>query len=406
MRYTFNNSKHMFSVRRAAAILLLFALTLSLCGCDGSIYENYHEIGDLQLVQTLGIDSDGESMEVTISTGQSLGDQPAAVISRGGASIIAGMEALQDYSAKEELYFAHTRYALLGDGAAKHALPDFLDYIARSTQLRMDVALFVVKNGTAKNLITLSGKDSADISESLSSVERDVRRRGDSYAFTCREIIRSLAENGSALVCAVGASQTKDSVFSETGEVTATPAGYAIIKNGALCGYLDADAARGANILINRAGYGAVTIKDGRGGILTTFPDNIDSKISADWGEDGHLKRIIADVELLAGIAELENGVDITDEEFLNFAKTELAQKLKAWCVKTLKASQDLQADFLGLSALLRKNYPREFEKMPNTFCEELSNAELVVNVRGEVRRTYDLEKPAALNGEDEKNAQ
>ena len=50
---------------------LILALSLLLSGCSGSIFTNYREIEQMQLIQTLGVDRIGNRLSVSVSGGHS-----------------------------------------------------------------------------------------------------------------------------------------------------------------------------------------------------------------------------------------------------------------------------------------------------------------------------------------------
>jgi len=137
---------------------LFIAIALSLlplcagCGADsGTIYANYRELENIEIVQTLGLDrAVGGGYTVTVSAGAGGQDEKPLIISGKGGSIPAAMEQVQRSCDKEELFYAHTRYVLVGERAAAQGIGTLLDYIARSTQIRLDVQLFIVRGGTAE----------------------------------------------------------------------------------------------------------------------------------------------------------------------------------------------------------------------------------------------------------------
>ncbi len=399
MHYTSNKSK------RHTAVALFTALLLSMSGCNGSIYSNYIEVEELQLVQTFGVDYIKNGSEVSISTGEGLEDQASVRISRSGKSIITAIQSVQDYSSKNELRFSHARFAVIGEDSAKKSLPEFLDFLERSTEPRMDIAMFIVKDGTAKNIITQSGEKIYDVTESLSSIERDVRRNGKGYPFTCREIARSLSEFGGALVCALSGKQTDGSIFSDCGTVTATPAGFGIIKDGHLCGYLDDKETRAACLLINKSGNGALALPDGNGGLATVYMEKGSTKYKGIWDESGILRQLRVDIAVSASLSELGTPIDITQENVQSFLSAEIANEIKKDCIAVLERSKELDTDFLGLYGFLRKSEPRKMYDIRDSFMKTLKDTELVVNVSAEINGSYDVEKPISINGEDEQDA-
>ena len=394
------------AARRALAALCCAALLLSLSGCRNSIYANYREVDAIQLVQTLGVDSASDGVRVSISSGAGTDSLPAVVMSREGKSLVAAMESLQDYSAKEELYFSHTRYALLGETAGAYRLAEFLDYIERSTHIRMDTIIFVARGGEAESLITLSGDKSSEVTETLSSIERDIKHSGESYPFSCREIARSLSEYGGALVSAVAGKKAEGSIFTESGKLTVIPSGYGIIKDGHLAGYLDNDQSRGANILIDRYGFGSISLQLSEDELVTLLPEKSSAKFTATFDEGGALRQLLVEVKLDAGVTEMSRPASLFQPKTEKALNAALSREVEGWCSGALERCLETQCDFMGLYGILRLKYPREITNLKEDFITALSSAEISLRVEGEVKHSYNLDKPLSTSGREEPNAQ
>lgn len=394
MRYTLYIQRE----RRLAALFAVIAASLTFAGCNGSIYSNFREVAQLQVVQTLGLDTNGHGVDLTVSTGQGLADMPAVLISRPGESILTAMKQLQIYSGRDELYYSHTRYALLGESAARSSLGDFFGFLERSSELRLDTALFVVKSGTAKGLMSRSGEKGYEIGAVLSSIQRDSTRLSDPKAFSCREIIRSVSQYGSTLVCAVSGEKTEGFVFSESGEISAIPWGYGIIKNGALVGYLDLETALGANILLNQRGLGRIALQDSQKKTITVGLKASSAKYSAVW-ENGKLKKILVHVTASAALDELEESISPDDLSYLDRLSAELSENLQYRCGNVLSVSRQLGADFLGIRGALQRKYPEEIFLLDDGFANSLKNAKILLTVDCSIVHTYDMGQPENVGG-------
>ena len=239
--------------------LLTFFLTLCClfstgCSASGSLFSNYRPIEELKLVHTLGFDIHEEGLELSVCGGEQDG-QGITRLSASGRNISECLAKLQNYSGKEELYYAHTRYVLVGENYAKEGLGDVMQYLESSNQLRSDIPLFIVKSGTAKQLISKSGGEDGSINEVMEAVIRDCSKQGNAFPFTCGDIGSFSAEYGSALACALRITNAKEvNPDADDEELTPVVTGYGIIRNGDLVGYLSENAARGVNLLINETG--------------------------------------------------------------------------------------------------------------------------------------------------------
>jgi hypothetical protein len=118
------------------------------------------------------------------------------------------------------------------------------------------------------------------------------QRTGREFSFNNREVLRSTYECGAALICAVEIQNLSGSVASENADITAVPAGFAIIRGDTLVGYIELeDCILGANILLNKTGSGTVTIPDGSGGTASLVLHEVKTAYSGQW-QNGELIKI------------------------------------------------------------------------------------------------------------------
>lgn len=375
--------------RRVICTAAAAALLIVISGCYGSIFSSYQNLVTLDLVQTLGFDFAGGDLTATISTGIGLENQPALLISRNGKTIAECFESIENYSSKHDLYFNHTRYLLFGEAAARSGMTAYFDYIEHSGVPRLDNAMFIVKGGSAKSVITGSGKKDYDISEHLAIIERDTEDRGESFPFNCREVLRSSFEFGSALICAVKIQELSGSVITEDAEVTAIPAGFAIIRGDALVGYIDLeDCILGANLLLNKSGKGTVTIPDGSGGMASLVLQGAKTDYSGQW-LNGELKKVTATVTVSAELTALSDFVGAIDTNTMILLQEILENEIRTRCENVLAQSRELKCDFLGLAKPLRNERPREFSRLKTDFPEALEQADLNVEVSATIVQTF-----------------
>lgn len=388
--------------KRIGALLLVFSSLLALCGCNGSIYANYRELDTLQLVQTIGIDpGDEKKLRVTISTGAGTEAIPTAKISRESESIILAMEYLQDYSGKEELYFSHTRYALLGDEAARRYLPEFLDYIERSPRLRMDITPYVVRGGTAEKAISESGDKRYEVTEAITAMERASKRNGVCYPYSCREVARSIAEYGGALICAVAAKKTEDSVFVESGKLAVVPSGYGIIKDGKLAGYLDINESRGANLLLNQIENSSFYFEPAGLSGVTVLTDVSNTEYTAVFDESNVLRQLKVEISLKAGLVENDSLLDLSDPDVEKAMNRALSEKLCEYSEKAMRHSLELECDFMGLYGTLLCKYPSKLAESKESFMPMLKNAEISISADAKIDHSFNMVRPIGEGGKE-----
>ncbi len=381
-------------------IALLTALAaLLLSGCGSSIFSNYRETEHLQLVQALGADTatDG-GVTLSVSCAKPAQNSSGGIISRSGESIIRAMRSLQNYSADQQLYYAHTQYLLLGEDYARKNADALFDFAARDTQLRLGLYLFVAKDAEARELITGPGEESYEISKTLSSIRRDTKAEGISHVFTLRETLRSLSGSGAALVCALGSADTEGSVFLLEPGVTAVAEGYGILVGGRLEGWLEPEISQAANLLLGHLGSAGPAFPDGRGGLLSLEYEEGSAAVKPRWGSDGALEGVDIEARLKANLAEPDTDIEhITNRELLSRLEKALEQDMKEKIEAVLERSRTLNADFLGL-----KSHLSQFDGEKTAALGEnwLKETDFSVSCKAEISYTRELGDRMSAGGE------
>lgn len=349
-------------MKKLLCIILAVSLFL-LSGCSGgSIYTNYREVEQLMVIQTMGFDSSDGKITLSVSTGNSGGGSSSqtttARMSASAETISLAEDKLRDYSASEELFFSHTSYIAIGEKTAQSGLEDYLEYISRSVALREGTPIFIIVGDEAKTLVLGAGGEDYDATNVLKSLERNIELRGDLQVFTAADISSSLNRRSACLVTAIKCVKAKDVVNgAKEDELTAIPAGYAVIKSGKLVGIIDLGAAHGVSILKSKlkSCYTELSLE---GQTVAVVTDKCRCEIDSD-------KREI-NVKLSATLAEASGNPAI---ESLNHA---LEHTAKGWVESALDAIDYYGCDFIGIE---KKGY-----------------ASYNINVSAEVGRSFDID--------------
>lgn len=347
-------------MKRFSIFLLTFLLIFSTSGCqsDGNLFANYRAIEDLKLVHTLGFDTDPEGLKLSICAGETE-NQGLTRLSVSGKNISDALANVQNYSDKEELYYAHTRYVVVGEDYAKEVgIGDILQYLESDTQLRSDLPLFIVKGGKAEDIVLHSGGEKHGIFEILESVVRNCTERGDSYPFTCGDIGVFSAEYGSALVCALTLTDTKNAKpEAEDEEKTPIVSGYGILQQGDLVGYIPEDAAKGINLLIGELGTGNVTVTLDQKPVSLRLR-KVDTTLMPEFGRAGTMTKLTVDMELQATLEE----ADVQHNVRLDKLSNALSKTVQQWVDEILRSMQNTGTDFLGFGPRIAIQFPKQWQ--------------------------------------------
>ena len=189
-------------MKKLVSLLLALAMLPGLAGC-GSVYSNYREMEQLLVLQTMGLDSAAEGIRLSLASGadSARGTEPVR-LAVTSPTVSAAFDEAQNYSFEESLFFAHINTLLAGEGAAKRGLGDELNFICQAPRIRIDIPIYIVKNGDAADVIMDTGGTGKGVAEILMGVREYLEKRGGGM-FTAADIVRDSLRYGSALACAL-----------------------------------------------------------------------------------------------------------------------------------------------------------------------------------------------------------
>lgn len=364
-------------MKRSFLILYVAAALLLLSGCDANLFSSRHDMEHLRPVQTIGLDRREDRVEMSVSTGIGPSGDPPLVMAESGDGIEDAVMHLQDTSPRDELFYAHVRYLLLGAGMTADGITPVLEWIERSPTMRTDMPVFAVR-GDAAEAVASSG-DTTDVTMILSSLEQEERTRGQ-HIYTLREIATAQYERGNALCLAVELRPAQDTVEKGSdAEVSIVPTGYAVLRDGVLLAYLTEEETLGAALLAFGDSGAHVTAA---GNVLSLTDGR--AKASGQW-ENGTLTGIRIECRLQAGILErLPEGE--TDAERI---ETALAETAAGWLRAVAERSQALGCDFLDLKTAAQKTAPGN--QPPADWETLFPTLPVTVSVTAHLDNSYDL---------------
>ena len=379
-----------FRLSRLIAAALALSL-LSGCSLGRGVYSNYRPLEELRLVETFGLDLDGDGLLLSASA---LPDASGgAVLSARAAALAPGLEALQDRAVRGQVFFAHTQYLVLGQSYAEAGVGGLFDYVERDIHTRMGTGLFVVRDGTAASLVTGAGAD-WDVSGVLASVRRETAARGDSHVFDLRETAVELSEYGAALVCALRIVSSSGGVYDVQPGLAAVPAGFGVLKDGRLIGFLDESEALAASLLRGTLGAVPVLLPDGSGGAVTVEVRCARPELRCSRTADGKLLLEIA-AKPEAVIAAADGGADVTDASALEAMTAALNARVRDAIAHTVSRAQAMDADFPAFGRALRCSGV-DPAALPPDWLRTLA---VRVTADTTLTRSYDMGAPAGMNG-------
>ena len=356
--------------------ILPILLSVVIMSCELSACAPVRPIRELRIVETLGCDLSEDGVSLSIAAAK-----PRLRLTQAALSLRLAMDRLRDQAASEALFFAHTRFLLIGQGMAEDDLAPALDLMARSADMRLRTPVFLLRNADAADAVQI-GDGERDVTQLLSALQEDLAQHGAGAVFTCAETLAALAERGAALAAACSLE-----------EDTLRPAGYGILKDGRCVGWIAPPAAQGVTLLCDLGGHGDVRL-DG----ATVTLSECRAEFEPRWNGDA-LTDLKITLKLRAALTETDGRRDDTAQSARADLEAELSETVQRWCEGILRQSQALNADFLDLAGHIRRSSPSKWSRIAPEWNALLPELAWTVTAEAELDRTLDLEAPVPLGG-------
>ena len=422
-------------MKRFLSLLIIMCALPALSGCS-SIYSNYREIQQLMVVQTMGIDREKGGVQVSMAAAAEASGGGPRRMSAQGSTITAAIDRAYKLSYEEEIFFSHVNHLLVGEAAAEEGLDAFLDYVSQSPTMRIDIPLYIVRGSTANQAVMEVGDSSKGISEVMQTVHESFASPSNSRVFTVADTINSLLRYGSALVCAVECVPSSESVSpgkaeseqqssgqsvqggegqsaqqgeeqkpqAEEGQngqdktqgenpLMAVPAGYAVIRDGKLCKFIEPEEAAAVGLLTGSLPITDITVTDRNGKDASLELNQGSAEITPVWGGKGQLKGLNIQAQVSASVLETDNWQQGSSNEYINHLTAQLESAVSQRLSSLLRTSMKLEADFLGLAGQVERKSPENYRLMSQRFSELLPGLELQITVSGQLSHTNDMKE-------------
>ena len=379
-------------MKKTVCVILCVSL-LPLSGCGG-LYENYRDVERLLVVDTMGLDRIPGGVKLSFAAAGTKQESDPELLTGTGENIERAAEQIRRLSFEEDLFLKHTDFMLFGEEAAKSGLSEHLAYLCSSQNIRMDLPLYIVREGEAAALMRESGGEDRSISEILQGIGEYFRGRGDGHVFTVREVERSLLKRDSALVCALKLSPASETTEDEA--KTAEFDGYAVLKGGRLLTYLDREQAVGVGFLTGNTGVCSVTVRDPRGASAELHLNTGSCTVTPVWGEDGALRGLQISARVLADVTELHGGGSMSSSVYVRQLTGLLEETVAERINAVLRLSAELRIDLAGLAEEVERAAPEKYAKLASPFEELLPTLETQVSVSAVLSHGSDLKGGAA----------
>lgn len=370
---------------KKALILPLLCLLPLLSAC-GSLYAERREVEQLRLMETLGLDPAGGGVLLSLAASAGPGGEGPLLCSGTGAGVSEAMDRLQDASLEDRLFCGHLQHILLGEDYARRGLENLLSAVCRSSDLRLDLPVYLVLDSSARDAMDRTGDGERGVSDVLKSMGR--RQEGGAALSTAGRILRDLDRQGSALVRTLRLVPTAET---DDRADTLTPEGFGVLTGDRLAALIGPEDALAAELLTGTLCPSPLVLRDGEGRRVTLELQESRLRLEPEWDEAGDLAGLDLTVKLRAALLETEGFRPAAEEGFLNALAARLEAEISRRIGSVLQLARSLQADFLGLGRRLERCAPLRCRGLDRELGPLLPSLSLHITVQGELLHDNDI---------------
>ena len=367
-------------------LLFLLCPLLLAAGC-GSLRSQRRELEQLRLVETLGLDPGPDGVVLTLAASSGANGERPLCCSAAGASVSEAIERLRERSLENTLFCGHLQHLLLGEALAREGLDAFLSYVCRSSDLRLDLPVYVLLDASARDAMTAAGSGDKGIVDALEALG-PLRETGPRPS-TAGTILRDLENRGCALVRTLRLTPTAEE--GEASGRTAAPEGYAVLLDGRLRDLVGPEEAVAADLLTGALEPCTLALElPGRRVVSLELEDG-SLRLLPGWGENGALESLELELSVRAVVLELDGFDQIADESARDVLNVRLETELSRRIGAVLQQARSLKADFLGLGSRLELAHPLRCRGLGRHLGGLLPELSIAVSVRSELSHSNDM---------------
>ena len=325
------------------------------------------------------------------------GEKSNFTVTATGKNVLDAVQNMQSKLSRKA-FFGQRRIIFLGEEIAKRGLKNELDVVSRGNEVSLRADAFVVKGGTAKEMLNLEYPLENTIAEAAGKGHKQIGGRADTTLLSF--LIAANSKGFSPTLPVIELDHSQDGGDPEEKNPFRI-AGVAIFNQDLkLLGYLNSEENRDLlwvmGILKNQTL--TLPVKDSE---MSLVLEEMKSRIKPEIGSNDKLKFSIT----LTGEGDiLENNTDINlmkpknlegiQKDFEKHTKEQVLQTIK-------KVQKEYSTDIFGFSASLHRKYPDKWRSLKENWDKTFAGAEFSVEVNLKIRRVG-LTGPSLLYKEGE----
>lgn len=376
-------------------LILCILPMIFLTGCY-----NYNELNTLAIATGLSIDYKDDEYEVAILIANSKqaqvsskeGEAQTIVYEGKGKTISQALQKIGNISPKK-IYIGHLSFIVVSKDLAERGVEDVLDYLLREPESIKRFYLILARNTKAKNILKIVSPLESFPAQSIStaitfSKESQAISSTIPYSTFVQRLITKGVEPTLPTIELIG--DLKDGTSVESLQETSAKtylqlSDVAIFKGDKLVHITDEEESKGINIINNASEEMLISSNCSGGKAEFELRDsNVKKKISLENGQPV----ITINARVDASLQESTCKIDLEDNKEILDLQEKANAEIERLIEKAITVSQKYESDIFGFGNLFYKHYPKEYNKVHETWNEEgFKNLKVKTNVK--VRLEY-----------------
>lgn len=368
-------------------ILLLFGV----CGCW-----NYKELDDYSIITGIAIDKNKDKYELSVlisNASKSSGDstnstQSQAIVYSGKGNSI--FKALKDISliSPKELYLDHFSILVISEEIANEGIYNIVDFFLRYPNARKDFSVAIAKDCKAKDTLKIVTPLTDFPSQSISdNLEFSSKLQGTISNLNYNELIYNLIApgkevtmNGIKIIGDKKEGSAKENIESSEPKTYLKLGNLAVFKDDKFVKWTSEEESLGINIINNNINEMYIKIKLDDGYVVVS-PVDFSSDVSIELKDNK--PKISINATGNAKVMEVNGHIDLEDDSVIKEIRKKANKEIKSYMKKGIKVATENETDIFGFGLKLYKGHPDYFDKVKNTWNDDLKD--LDINVKSDL---------------------
>jgi spore germination protein KC len=356
-----------------AVVSLIFLISVTGCW-------NYSEVEEIAIVAGVAIDK-GESegdLAVTVEIvdtkeGPKSSQAGFKVLTLSGQTIFDVVRGMISITG-EKLFWSHSKAIVISEELAREGVIKVIDWYNRDTETRSDVYIFVSKEKTAQEVISLSSLTDSILAYELAQQMRTEKNTSTAPVVEIFDFVDKLETSGEYAIAPLIYIHEQNKIKN------ARVSGTAIFNKDKMVGTISGEETKFMLFARDEIQGGVLPLNDKKG--KPAFSLEILSnrtKVKPVWN-DGKLQMQINTVTQV-GLDEVMAPKEFNDIDSKKVLEERAGKELQQQILSVIhRVQKDYHADIFGFGELMHERMPEDWKKIKQNWGQEFTQLDVVVN--------------------------